>query len=717
MPEGMPYHCDKNGFFEGARMPGFALLLGSTVAALAPATTPKLETVQVTATRNAKSASVVPAAITVVEGSGLSTDSIGINLPEKLGGVPGVLARERQNYAQDVQISIRGFGARSTFGIRGLRLYLDGVPATMPDGQGQVSNFNLVSAGRIEVLRGPFSTLYGNASGGVIQMFTADGASDPGARLGLAYGSDDSQRESLDFRGVQGSLDYNVALTHFSTDGFREHSRAQRDSFNSKLKFAIGDGGTFTLLANALHSPIALDPLGLTAQQMQDDPRQAVTAATQFNSRKALEHQQAGAIFEHALSPSQTIRLLGYGGTRDVTQFLAIPVGAQNSPLSGGGVVDLHSRFSGADARWTVDASLASRPLQLVIGVNVDRQDQHRLGFNNFLGAALGVRGLLRRDELNRVTDFDQYAEANWSASEKLELLLGLRHSQVRFQSDDRFVTASNPNDSGRRAFSATSPVLGITYHPDASWNLYASYGKGFETPTFDELGYRPDGSAGLNFALQPARSRSVEVGAKARLSNRLQFDASVFRADTNDELAVATNAGGRATFQNVGHARRQGFELSVLAQWNQSWRSQLAYTLLDARFRDDFLTCTSSPCATPSVLVPAGSQIPGIARTSLHLDTTWQGQNGWHATLTGQAVDSMAVDNAGDARAHPYAVFDLSAGYRFPGGDSGIEGFVRLGNIFDRHYAGSVIVNETSGRYYEPAPGRSFLVGVDWRW
>jgi iron complex outermembrane receptor protein len=698
-----------------------AALLPCSPSALAQASAtaapPTLETVQVTATRTTKPASTVPAAISVVDGDKLAGDTIGVNLSEKLVGVTGLLARERQNYAQDLQISIRGFGARSTFGIRGLRLYLDGMPATMPDGQGQVSNFNLASAGRIEVLRGPFSVLYGNASGGVIQMFTADGADDPGLRLDFAYGSDNTQRETAGIRGANGRLDYNLSLTHFDTDGYREHSSAERNSFNGKLKVDFAGKGMLTLIGNALDSPQALDPLGLTAAQFADDPRQAVAAATQFNTRKSVRHQQLGIVFEHDLGSSQSLRLLGYGGSRAISQFLAIPVGTQANPLHGGGVVDLDSEFSGVDARWTLHANLAARPLELVVGVNSDRQDQHRLGFNNFLGSALGVRGLLRRDQDDRVRNFDQYAQAYWSPTNSVTALIGLRHSTVRFDSKDNYITPSNPDDSGQREFSAISPVVGISLKPNAAWNLYASHGRGFETPTFDELGYRPDGSAGLNFDLQAMKTRSTEIGAKGRLARNTDIELALFRADTDNELAVATNAGGRSTFQNVGRARRQGIEFNLQTRFGEHWRASVAYTLIDATFLDAFLTCSSVPCPTPNSLVPAGSDIPGVPRASLHVAANWQRGDGWYAGIAGQYLDSVSVNNVGNARTHPYAVFDANAGYLFKGRRFSVKAYARIGNILDRRYAGSVIVNETSGRFYEPAPGRSFLLGMDWRW
>src|SRR6478609_9189374 len=226
-----------------------------------------------------------PASVDVIDGATMRSGQLGINLSESLSRVPGVVALNRQNYAQDLQISVRGFGARSTFGVRGVRLYTDGIPATMPDGQGQVSHFNLDSADRVEVLRGPFSALYGNSSGGVIQLFTADG-SDPGQfKFGLVGQSYDTWRASVNARGVSGPADYNIDFTHFETDGYRDHSAAQRESGNGKLNIKVGDGGKLTLLINTVNIPGAQDPLGITRAQFESDPRSVASVAEQFNTR------------------------------------------------------------------------------------------------------------------------------------------------------------------------------------------------------------------------------------------------------------------------------------------------------------------------------------------------------------------------------------------------------------------------------------------------
>lgn len=692
-----------------------ALAQGTETAPVAPARkpVPTLEKVQVSASRMPEPASAVPASVSVRELSAPGPDGPRVNLSEALHGIPGLLARERQNLAQDLQLSIRGFGSRSTFGIRGLRLYLDGIPASLPDGQGQVSNIALGATGRIEVLRGPYSVLYGNAAGGVIQVFSADGADEPGLRSSAAAGSNGLRRLGLNLRGAQAPFDYHLDLARTEVDGYRRHSRARRESFNLKLRFEADPGRRLTLLANALEQPFAQDPLGLTREQARDDPRQAVPAALAFDTRKSVDHRQAGLLWEQE-GVAQDLRLLAYGGRREVLQFLAVPVAAQANPLSGGGVVDLSSRFSGAEVRWTARGHFAGRPLDLVLGTSFDQQDQHRRGHENFIGPRLGVIGRLRRDQLDRVSALGQYAQLNWQASARLGLRLAMRHSLVRFDSNDRYIAAGNPDDSGRREFSALSPVASIEFRPDDRNYFYASYGAGFETPTFDELGYRPDGSAGLNFALEEVNTRSLEIGAKGRVGGDWRWQAALFRADSDDELAVTANSGGRASYANVGPARRQGLELAI--QWDDGgrWRHELAYTYLDARYRKSFLTCAGGPCANPALFVPAGTPVPGTARSQLAIAARWTGGRGWDASVEAEAVGSVRANTAGDQRAPGYAVLDATLGRAW---QAGRRAFLRVDNLLDRRYIGSVIVNESNGRHYEPAPGRSLVLGLDWRW
>ncbi|MGQ0701378.1 MAG: TonB-dependent receptor family protein [Panacagrimonas sp.] len=676
-----------------------------------------LDTVTVTATRVKQPAFEVPASIDVIGGESFNEDTLGVNLSEGLAAVPGMLARDRQNYAQDTQISIRGFGSRATFGIRGLRLYLDGIPATQPDGQGQIAHFNLATAERVEVLRGPFSSLYGNSSGGVIQMFTADGTENPRISGGVAAGSFGTWRANLGSRGKAGIADYNFDYTRFETDGFRDHSSAERESFNGKLNLAVGASGKLSLVLNHFDSPDTEDPLGLTREQFRDDPSQAPQPALDFNTRKSARQTQAGAVYAHEIGGGHELRVSAYGGNREVVQFLSIPMMSQGGPLVSGGVVDLDSDYTGTDARWSWRSTVAGRPVTLVAGATYDELSQDRRGFLNFVGDQLGVKGELRRDEVNDIDNFDQYAQLSIDLHPRWNTMLGLRHSKVQFDSQDRYVVGPNEDDSGRAEFSETTPVAGVLFRLNPQVHLYGAYGRGFETPTFAELAYRPDGAPGLNFDLKAARTDNTELGAKFRLSSNTRAQFAVFHADTEDELVVATNSGGRSTFQNAGRTRRQGAELSIETELAQRLNLQLAWTWIEAEVRELYFACTGVPCTTPSTPVGRGNRLPGLPESNLFAALRWGGDSGWHAGVDARYVDAVPVNDVNDQSAPSYGLVGLDGGYVLTQAWGRLRTFVRVENLFDEEYIGSVIVNDGNGRFFEPGPERSVLAGLRFDW
>jgi len=692
-----------------------ALGIAGAAAAAPPATITTLEQVQVSASRTPHDPREVAAAVSIVPIRDHPRDTLGATVAEHLLGVPGVLARSRQNFAQDEQLSIRGFGTRASFGIRGVRLYVDGIPATMPDGQGQLSHFPLMDAARIEVLRGPFSALYGNAAGGVVQLFTVDGTTPREIGASGAGGSYGSRRVSVELRDVQGDFAYLAGLNHFATDGYREHSRAERTLFHGKAKLSRGETKV-TLVANALAAPNAQDPLGLDRAQFAADPQQATDAARRFNTRKSVAQQQVGATLVHDFTSDTQLQVLAYAGHRDTTQFLAIPVAVQTNPLHGGGVIELSSPYAGMDARVTRRFALHTGELEAVAGLSLERQRQDRRGYENFVGTQLGVRGALRLSQADEVRAIDPYAQLRWQPARDWTLMLGARHSDIRFRSRDRYVSAGNPDDSGRVRYRATSPVAGISWTPAPQWQWFAAWGHGFETPTFNELAYRSDGGSGPNFALQPARTRSGETGVRFR-SGAASSELVLFRADTRDELAVATSRGGRTTFQNAGTARRQGVEWAGRVPLGAHARGEWALTWLDASYRDDFLACATAPCAVPDTVVTRGTRIPGVPRTSAYAALQFGGDRGWHARVEVTHIGAVPVNLFDDERAAAYTVVGVSSGYglRAPSGEGRV--FVAIGNLFDHRYAGSVIVNESNRRYYESAPGRTLQAGFEWRW
>ena len=688
--------------------------LAAPAAALAQVdAAPQLPPVVVTATRTDARAFDVPASIDRIDAATVRDGHALVNISESLGGVPGLLARDRQNYAQDVQISVRGFGARSTFGIRGVRLYVDGIPATLPDGQGQISNVELGSVGRIEVLRGPFSALYGNSSGGVIQVFTADGSGPPTIGFGASAGSDGLRRYSAQANGSTGAVSYTLGASRFDTDGYRDHSQTERTLGNAKLGWRPDADSRLTLIVNSVALPAAQDPLGLSRAQFQADPRGVDQAALDYNTRKSVDQSQGGLIYERRLDAANALQLTTYYGHRGTEQFQAIPKSSQGGPLNPGGVIVLGRDYGGADLRWTFKTNLLAAPFTLIGGLAYDTLKEHRQGYQNFIGTTLGVQGALRRDENIDVSNVDQYLQAAWQLTPRWSINAGVRHSRVRFSSADAYIVGTNPDDSGSARYGATLPVLGVMYALSDELHLYATAGRGFETPTLNELAYRPGGASSLNFGLQAATSTSVEAGVKARVASLGELTAAVFQTGTDKEIVTQTNSGGRSTFQNAGRTRRTGVELGWSATYAEYLRAQLAATLLNATYRDGFLTCTATPCAAANVPIPAGNRIPGIARGTLFAALNWAPPTGLRGGVEARYVTGVMVNDLNSDAAPRYAVAAANVGYVVNAGAWELGGFVRGDNLFDRRYAGSVIVNEGNSRFFEPAPGRTWLASV----
>ena len=668
-----------------------------------------LDSVVVTGSRVEHSSFDLPAAVDVVDAAKIGAAQARVNVSEALAGVPGIHVQNRQNYAQDLQISSRGFGARSAFGVRGIRLVADGIPASMPDGQGQAATFNLDRAERIEVMRGPLSSIYGNHAGGVIQMFTPDGQGRPSVEGSFSAGSYGSWKADVSAQGEAGGIGYVLDTSRFATDGYRQHSGAERDQSMAKL----------TLLANTFKQT-ADDPQGLTWNEFKANPKgvafdagNGYSPAQAFNTRKSIEHTQGGATYEHRFG-EHTVQLSAYAGQRSTVQFQSIPVGPQGNPRHSGGVIDFDRDFSGLSGRWIGRHQVAGGKLTTTFGMDYEQSTDDRRGYENFRGATLGVKGNLRRQEQDRVASFDQYAQAEWQG-ERWTFSGGLRHSHLSFKVNDDYL--GNGDDSGNVSYDQTTPTLAAMYRLTDSVNVYASAARGFEAPTFNEMFYSGGGGS-FNLALKPSTSTHYETGLKALLGEHSRLDLALFQIKTNNELVVLSSIGGRTTYQNAGPTMRRGLELALDSRWVNNFTSRLAYTLLDAKYDESF-TFTGAPPAFLVKTVNAGNRLPGVAAQTLYGELAWKHPaSGFHAAVEGLARSKVQVEDTNTDQAAPgYAIANLRLGIDRKLGDVNVGGFFRLNNIFDKQYVGSVIVGDNNGRYYESAPGRNWLAGVSARY
>jgi iron complex outermembrane receptor protein len=693
-----------------ASSPGLAVLaLAAMQATPACAEEPvTLDTVVISAQRSGQPSFDAPAAISAVTRQAIENAGPQVNLSEALARVPGISVLNRQNYAQDLQLSIRGFGARAAFGIRGVRLIVDGIPATMPDGQGQASTIDLQSAGRIEVLRGPMAQLYGNAAGGVVQVFTEDDALRPTTTVSASAGPYGQRKLGLKFSTSSAEQGLTVSASQFDTDGYRAHSDAQRGQLNARWQRRLGAHTDLRVVLNALDQPVSHDPQGLTRQEWQADPRQAGAAAFMQDTRKSVRQQQIGTVLEHRLDEATTFTGRVYLGARDLDNALGIPLQFQQPATSSGGMVQLERVYAGAGAqlshRWQLDAT---RKLELTVGVEMDRMRDNRLGFVNDGGRA----GDLKRDERDTVDDRDAFVQAAWDIAAHWTVTAGARSSHVRFRSHDRFIVAGNPDDSGGVDYSATNPVLGIAWRVNPSFNLYANVGRGFETPTFTELAYRPQGS-GLNTGLHASRSRHAEIGAKWKFAGDGRLDVALYDIATDNEIVVDTNDGGRSTYKNAGRTSRRGIEVSASGSLSDTLRGSLSLTALRARFADGFV----SGSGADAVAVPAGNRLPGAPQRNVFAELVWtpaRALPGFHAAAEVMHTGGLFVNDANDDAAPAATVLNLRAGFTQGAGGWRLNELLRLDNATDRRYAGSVIVNASNQRFFEPALPRHWLLGV----
>ncbi|ENU4318127.1 TonB-dependent receptor family protein [Acinetobacter baumannii] len=668
----------------------------------------KLPTLHVEATRTDTGYLQTPASVFRIEAPQVDSSSQ-VNLTEVVKGIPSLQIRNRENYAQDLQLSMRGFGARSTFGVRGIRLYVDGIPATMPDGQGQTSNIDLSSLDHVEVLTGPFSSLYGNSSGGTILTSTKEGQGKDSIELSYSGGSHDKSRAGLVLQGgAKGANEpsYIISSSYFDTDGYREHSGAEKVLNNAKLSWNLDDGSKINWVTNyvKIHAD---DPQGLTHDQWNANPKQQVPFLKQFNVRKDIEQTQTGVTWSKPINDKNELYAMAYLGNRQVTQYQSIPKSIQDASINhAGGVIDFERNYYGADFRWTGKELLPNTTLS--VGVALDAMDEDRKGFENFNlvngQPSYGAKGNLRRDEDNTLWNIDPYLQASWQFLPTWRLDTGVRYSNVHYKSEDNYL--SNGDDSGKTDYDKVLPSVALSWRILPELMAYVSYAKGFETPTFTEMAYRPDGQSGFNFDLTASTSDTYETGLKSQ--NQLgDFTLAVFQTKTKDDIVSAGNSNGRSTFRNADKTLREGVEFA----WNKKlWRDLIAtasYSYLDATFDADI------PALGNIAQISSGNAIPGIAKNQAYASLAWQPSHGLYGGVDVQYMDKVYVNDTNSDAAPSYSVTSANVGYAWVMGDWKVNSFARVDNLFDKKYAGSVIVNDGNSRYFEPADGRNWSAGL----
>lgn len=644
-----------------------------------------LDEIVVTATRLEDAVRDVARSISVVDRERIQNGTQQLGLDEALAGVPGLYMQNRFNFAQDLRISLRGFGARSSFGIRGIRVYVDGIPETLPDGQAGVDSIDLGSAQSIEVLRGPSSSLYGNAAGGVIAITSELGSESPFVEGRIAAGEFGYQQYQLKAVGAVGRADYLFNVSHTELDGFREHSHARGSLLNSKLSLPVGNDD-LTLSLNLTDQPVADDPGGINAAQAASDPGSARLQNVQFDAGEELSQQRLGAVYVRDRAAG-TLQLRNYYVWRDFANKL---------PFTGGGAVDLERFFYGFGAQYTLGDSLPDS-LELTFGVDYDNQDDDRLRFDNNNGGL----GALVFDQNESVDSVGVFAQGRVQLNDAWSLLAGLRYDEISYDVSDRFV--SDGDDSGTLDFSELSPSLALNYRM-RDGVLFASFSSSFETPTTTELA-NPDASGGFNPALDAQTANNFEIGFK-RSNGSLYYEVAVFTIDLDDELVPFELAAfpGRTFFSNAGSSSRTGLETALAWRHESGLQVDASWTWSDFEF-DRFIDENGSDFS--------GNRLPGQPRQHGYLGLRYAAESGFTAAFEAFHSGDLYANNANSAEVDAYTVANLRLGYEFENGNWLLRPYLGINNLFDEDYNSNIRINAFGGRYFEPAPPRYVYAGI----
>ncbi|MEP6833096.1 MAG: TonB-dependent receptor [Gemmatimonas sp.] len=665
--------------------------------------------IAVSVTRDAtRSALELPFSLARVTPDSLHPGLRRASLGEFVFGIPGIQVSERNNPSQDPRLAVRGFGARSAFGVRGVRVMRDGIPLTLPDGQTPIDWMDLESAGTVEAIRGTAASLYGNAAGGVVSIRSRTPDAAPFSLSARGWDGGNVRRESILASGSGpaklgpvGESGYLLSGTRTQGDGPREYSRQKATSLFGRVLGTVA-GTRLEVQGVSYDAPTGENPGALTATELSSNPRLSDSANIVKHSRKGVAQSQVALLASRGRGASEISGSL-FMGSRTLDNPLPFAIVAVDRKTYGGSL------------RAGAQTAVGGLPLRMTAGLDAQTQNDDRFNFENCSDVAVTVpvttrcpvsgqeRGAVRLNQGEDVDGQGAFVRYELEVPRRLLGSVSLRYDRVRFKLTDHFTSATNGDDSGDRSLNALSPMAGLVWRVKPLFSLYANVASAFETPTITELTNQPDGKLGLNQELAPQRTRTLEVGMNGIIGAHVRVDGAVFAARAHDELVGfdVPGAVGRRAFRNAGQTRRRGLEanLAVVGNWGEAGA---AYTL--SKF--NFVTYSVG------TLNYAGKPIPGVP--------THQGQayltlrsHGWYVTSDASSASRVSADDASSVFAAPWTTLGLRAGRAPMNNRWALEPTFGVDNVFDRTYASAVVINATRSRYFEPGVGRRVFVGL----
>lgn len=624
-----------------------------------------------------------PLAVTIIDQTRLQTGQSKLSMFDALGAVPGVFAMNSENFAQDLRISIRGFGARASFGIRGLKVVMDGIPESIPDGTAKVGNLDMGLMERMEVIKGPTAGLYGNASGGVISLFS-ETPKTFFAEVQATFGSFGFQR--LQFKTGQeiGKVTYFLNASRLTSTGYRNHSALERNFFNGKVIYKFSDKSNLSVLMSYVDSPKAEDPGGLTQADIDKDRRQARQVNIDYNAYETFKQSKLALIYDQKIGEKHQINARAFYLNRDFSNLQAFETNGQ---------IAFKRDFSGGGFNY----QFTEKKYRLKAGLDLENQEDNRQRYDN----KKGERGNLKLDQIESFRNIGTFILQEYTFNPQFRLSLNTRFDDIQLKISDKFLT--DGDQSATQSFQRFSPMLGFSFAPTINQSIYTNISSSFETPSLNELSNNPLNTGGFNPDLSPQKSRNFELGYKGILSKKLRFDLAFFTIEVQDEIVPYQIAGqvGRTFFRNAGLSNRKGIEVGLTYKILAGLTTYLNYTLSDFAYKEYQTTAGKFD----------GNTLPGIPKHNIYSEFRYFDKSGLFGIVQLRSISKIYADDANTVTNNGYFTANVRVGYRKQIGALTLEPFIGINNLTNTVYNANVQINATANRYFEPASG-SFLFG-----
>ena len=606
------------------------------------------------------------------------------NLSEYIENIPGVFISNDHNYAQDSRISIRGFGSRANFGIRGIKLIVDGVPETTPDGQTQIDNLNLEIINKIEVIRGIGSSLYGNSSAGIIKIQTIGEINNNFAKISYASGSNQKNKKQVFFGLKNKKSSYSFLLSQTKSQGYRERSAFKNNNLNINLVSKIDKSSKLRFNFNYVNSPYAIDSGGLTIQEVNENRKQARERNIIYDTQESIDHYKLSFNYEKEINNKLSLSNYFFYSNRDFDGKI---------PVKNGGAIKLDRKY------WGLGSNISfNNKIKTQIGFDLGNQNDNRKRYFNNEGEI----GQLVLSQKEKFLNYGIYLVSSYNFN-NITIHSGLRYDNNRISLNDSYL--NDGNNSDRIDLKSTNPSLGINYKPNSLIRFFANISSGFETPTLNEYGSSPIGS-GFNKSLKSQKSTNYEFGfSKRSLNNDLKIDIVYYNTFTKDEVLPYEDSQfpNQVFYNNAGKTKRKGLEFSGYYDFNNFFRINSSISVGEYLFHEfkkneeDY----------------SGNNIPGIPNNIFIFDVRYKGSSNLIVNLGLKKIGEMYANNSNSVKIDNYNLLNLKISQEILFKKIMLKPFLTFNNLLSINYYDNIRINAFGGRYYEPAPKTTIFGGI----